>query len=155
MLKTCVCLSVYANREQYADYPGGMKMNSVSSAVREVATRMNEVRLGHAHGGHMMASHPMDSHEHMDADYAHRGNAEMMASMRERMSMRGADMMAMHEGKMHGGYGNAMLMSLGARGIKAAAHHSELLPGPKIENISWPYSSNLLALPASIGIVHL
>jgi hypothetical protein len=32
--------------------------------------------------------------------------------MHERMSMRGADMMAAHEGKIHVGYGNTMLMNL-------------------------------------------
>jgi hypothetical protein len=105
-------------------------MNSVSSAVREVATRMNEVRLGHAHSGHMMTGHHMDNgdeHEHMRADYGHRGNGEMMPSMRQRMSMRAADMMAAHEGKMHGGYGNAMLMNLGGGVMKRNGHGGELL----------------------------
>ena len=105
-------------------------MNSVSSAVREVATRMNEVRLGHGHSGHMMTAHHMDDadeHEHVRGDYGHRGNGEMMPSMRQRMSMRAADMMAAHEGKMNGGYGNAMLMNLGGGVMKRTGHGGELL----------------------------
>ena len=69
----------------------GKKMHSVSSAVREVATRMNEVRLGHVHNAQMMSSHQhMGQHEHMAGEFAHRGgSADMMASMRERMAMGG------------------------------------------------------------------
>jgi hypothetical protein len=100
----------------------GKKMHSVSSAVREVATRMNEVRLGHVHNAQMMSSHQhMGQHEHMAGDFAHRGgSADMMASMRERMAMGGgAHVMrghAAHDGKMHQGYGGAMMMHLGHMG---------------------------------------
>jgi len=105
--------------DEFGEYPGGMKMNSVSSAVREVATRMNEARLGHAHngsrGGHMRASH--QHLEQLDMpDYVSRGGD--MMSMREHMSaqmMRGG----LHDGKMQHSYGAGMMMNLGGRMLKS------------------------------------
>ena len=123
----------HGDMDEFGEFGGGMKIKSVSSAVREVATRMNEVRLGHAHNGHMMPSKQHMDHEQMAAEYAQRGGgAEMMAAMRERMSMGGAaQMMRAHDAKMHQGYGGAMMMHLGMgghRGMPYIAAQPPCLP---------------------------
>ena len=123
----------HGDMDEFGEFGGGMKIKSVSSAVREVATRMNEVRLGHAHNGHMMPSKQHMDHEQMAAEYAQRGGgAEMIAAMRERMSMGGAaQMMRAHDAKMHQGYGGAMMMHLGMgghRGMPYIAAQPPCLP---------------------------
>ena len=112
-------------------------MNSVSSAVREVATRMNQVRLGQAHNGQMMSSHHhLEQHEQMAAEYAQRANGELLASMRGRMGMGGATQAQMmrlhahgaHHSKMHHAYANGMLMNLAHAGVPYIAAQPPCLP---------------------------
>jgi len=127
-VRVCVCarargcarafvLDTSAVAWQYVEYPAGMKMNSVSSAVREVATRMNEVRLGHQHKGHLMAHQHLD--DHLAAEYAQRGG-DVVGCMHDGMHAMGAAAQMMrahghggHDGKMQHGYGGGMLMNLG------------------------------------------
>lgn len=103
--------------DEYVEYAAGMKMNSVSSAVREVATRMNEVRLGHQHNGHLMGGH-QHLDDHLAAEYAQRGG-DVMGCMHEGLAMGAAAQMMRahghggHDAKMQHAYGGEMLMNLG------------------------------------------